>query len=315
MAADDAGLASRVGRRGVLAGMAEAWGQAPKRGGTLVMSIIPEPPTLVSAFNTAAPLTLISPKFFEGLVSYDFDVNPSPLLATAWSVAADGLSISFTLRQGVTWNDGKPFSSADVAFTVMELLKKFHPRGRGTLAPVTAVDTPDAHTAIFRLSRPAPAIMSALSSSEAPMLPKHIYEGSDPLANPRNNNPVGTGPFRLVQWQRGNFIELERNPAYWDAGSGVRARGIAAGGDHAGTAPRGGEFPQEPEIRGGGTGREVKQQPRYLRVQFASSDAGQDRGAARDPPCDQFGRDGAGGVVRGGVAVDQPDPEHIGEVS
>ena len=222
--ASEAAFPIRIGRRAALlsAGAAlaapAARAQTPKRGGTLVMSIIPEPPTLVSAFNTAAPLTLISPKFLEGLLAYDFDVNPQPLLATAWATAPDGLSITFTLRQGVTWHDGKPFTSADVAYSVMELLKKFHPRGRSTLAPVTAVDTPDAHTAIFRLSRPAPAIMSALSSAEAPILPKHIYEGTDPLTNPRNNNPIGTGPFRLTQWQRGSFIELERNPTYWDTG-------------------------------------------------------------------------------------------------
>lgn len=210
--------ATLLGATALAATAGNAQAQAPKRGGTLVMSIIPEPASLVCAFNTAAPLTVIGPKFVEGLLAYDFALNPQPLLATAWSVSADGLAISFTLRKGVTWHDGKPFTSADVAYSVLELLKKFHPRGRSTLAPVTSVDTPDDHTAIFRLSRPAPAIMSALSSSEAPILPKHVYEGSDPLTNPRNNNPIGTGPFRLAQWQRGNFIELERNPTYWDAG-------------------------------------------------------------------------------------------------
>jgi len=192
--------------------------QAQARGGTLVISIIPEPSSLVSAFNTAAPLTLISPKFLEGLLSYDFDLAPRPHLATAWEVAPDGKAITFRLRRGVKWHDGQDFTSADVAFSFMEILKKLHPRGRSVLAPVTAAETPDAHTVILRLAHPAPAIMSALSSAESPILPRHIYEGSDPLANPRNNNPIGTGPFKLVQWQRGNFIELARNPDYWDAG-------------------------------------------------------------------------------------------------
>ncbi len=225
---------------------------APKKGGTMVMSIIPEPSSMVSAFNTAAPLTVISPKMVEGLLSYDFDVNPRPLLAESWTMAPDGLSITFKLRANVKWHDGQPFTSADVAFSFMELLKKFHPRGRSVLAALTAVETPDATTAIFRLSRPSPAIMSALSSSEAPILPKHIYEGADPLTNPRNNNPIGTGPFKFVEWRRGNFIALERNPDYWDAGkpyldklivrtfsdANARAAAFEAGELHlAGTGP------------------------------------------------------------------------------
>jgi peptide/nickel transport system substrate-binding protein len=60
--------------------------------------------------------------------------------------------------------------------------------------------------------------MSALSGSETPMMPKHIYESGDPLTNPANNAPIGTGPFRFVEWKRGNYIALERNPTYWDAG-------------------------------------------------------------------------------------------------
>ncbi len=72
-----------LGTAALAATAAGAHAQAPKRGGTLVMSIIPEPPSLVCAFNTAAPLTVIGPKFVEGLLAYDFDINPKPLLATA----------------------------------------------------------------------------------------------------------------------------------------------------------------------------------------------------------------------------------------
>lgn len=193
------------------------WAQA-RRGGTLVMTIIPEPSSLISAFNTAAPLTVISPKMVEGLLSYDFDLNPRPRLATAWRVSSDGTSIEFRLREGVKWHDGESFTSADVAFTILELLKKHHPRGRGVFANVTAAETPDKHTVILRLSKPSPALMSALSSSESPILPKHIYDSGEPLTNPHNNKPIGTGPFKFVEWQRGNFIALERNPDYWEPG-------------------------------------------------------------------------------------------------
>lgn len=207
-------------RRGMIAATAAlpfAAQAQPKRGGTLVMTIIPEPPSMVAAFNTAAPLTVISAKMLEGLVTYDRDLNPLPHLATAWTIAADGLSISFKLRAGVKWHDGKEFTSADVAHS-FELLKKLHPRGRSTFGALTGVETPDPLTAVLKLSRPTPAIMSALSGSESPMLPKHVYETGDPLTNPANNAPIGTGPFKFKEWKRGNFIELVRNPDYWDAG-------------------------------------------------------------------------------------------------
>ena len=191
---------------------------APQTGGTLVMTIIPEPSSMVCAFNTAAPLTVVSPKMLEGLVTYDSNLEPRPLLATSWTLSPDGRTISFQLRTGVKWHDGQDFTSADVAYSFMELLRKFHPRGRSTFAALQAVDTPDPHTAVMRLSHPAPAIMSALSASESPILPKHVYENSDPLTNPANNAPVGTGPFRFGEWKRGNYIALERNPIYWQEG-------------------------------------------------------------------------------------------------
>ena len=208
-----------LGTAGVVAGMlpfGRAMAQAS--GGTLVMTIVPEPNAMVSAFNSASPVAVISGKMVEGLVSYDFDLTPQPKLATAWETAPDGLSVTFTLRQGVKWHDGKPFTSADVAFTLLELIKKHHPRGRGVFAALQAVDTPDPQTAILRLSRPSPALMAALDGWETPMLPRHVYEGTDYLKNPANNAPVGTGPFKFQDWQPGSHVILVRNDDYWGEG-------------------------------------------------------------------------------------------------
>ncbi len=116
------------------------------------------------------------------------------------------------------WHDGKPFTSADVAFSVLNIWKTYHSRGRSTFANVVAVDTPDPLTATFRLSGPAPYILSALGSPESQVIPKHLYDSGDVLTNPRNIAPVGTGPFRFVAWKRGEYVALERNPAYWDKG-------------------------------------------------------------------------------------------------
>jgi peptide/nickel transport system substrate-binding protein len=99
------------------------------------------------------------------------------------------------LRQGVTWHDGQPFTSADVKWTLEEVWKKIHPRNQAIFAKVETVETPDDHTVILRLSEPSVAILSSLNSNGAQVLPKHLYEGTDILNNPHNNNPVGTGPF------------------------------------------------------------------------------------------------------------------------
>jgi peptide/nickel transport system substrate-binding protein len=188
----------------------------PKRGGTLTVVLQSEPTALVSAFTVLTWSLSVSAKVVEGLLDYDNDLNPLPQLATKWEVAADGLSYHFTLRPGVKWHDGQDFTSADVAFSIL-LLKRLHPRGRSTFANVTAVETPDPLTAVFRLSKPAPYMIKALVAAETPILPKHIYEQGDPVANPANNAPIGTGPFRFKEWSRGNYALYERNAAYWDA--------------------------------------------------------------------------------------------------
>lgn len=190
----------------------------PQRGGVLQMIIQPEPPTLISAFTTAGVVGVVSTKMLEGLLSYDLDMNPKPALAEAWKLSPDGRTISFNLRHGVRWHDGKDFTAADVKFSLEEVWKKLHSRGRTTFANVTSVDTPDPYTVILHLSEPNPSMFSAFSSYESQVLPKHIYEGTDILNNPANNAPVGTGPFKFGRWQKGNFIELERNPDYWDQG-------------------------------------------------------------------------------------------------
>jgi peptide/nickel transport system substrate-binding protein len=185
---------------------------------TLNWVLIPEPPTLVTAFNSAQMVQQISAKMMDGLLSYNKDFEPVAALATGWQVAPDGLSIAFRLRDGVKWHDGAPFTSADVKYTFEEILKKHHPRGRATFTHLQSVETPDGLTAVFRLAKPSAYIMAALSASESPVLPKHLYERSDPQASPLLAAPVGTGPFKFAEWQRGRFIRLVRNPDYWVKG-------------------------------------------------------------------------------------------------
>ncbi len=209
----------RLAAAGVLAMALGSLAQAgePARGGTLRFLVEQEPTTLVTIAHTAGPSTRVSPKVTEGLVTYDFDFKPQPALALSWDVAEDGLTYTFKLRPGVKWHDGRDFTAADVAYSI-KLLKENHPRGRGTFAFVDRVDTPDDLTAVIRLTKPAPYLLTALDASESPIVPKHVYEGTDPLTNRNASAPIGTGPFVFKEWVKGSHVIVERNPNYWDKG-------------------------------------------------------------------------------------------------
>lgn len=188
----------------------------PRRGGTLTMVLDPEPPTLVSAGHTAGPTKVLSPKVLEGLLTFDFDLNPLPQLATAWTTTADGLTYTFTLRRGVRFHDGRDFTSADAAFSI-NVARDHHPNGRATFLNVVEILTPDPYAVVVRLSKPNLALITALAANETPMLPKHVYDGKPYLSNPANAAPIGTGPFVFKEWVRGSHITYDRNPDYWDA--------------------------------------------------------------------------------------------------
>ncbi len=189
---------------------------AEEDGGVLVVSNSVEPVHLVGAFTTqAGPPTS---KIFDGLLKVGLDGQPAPALAESWELREDGLEITFNLRKGVTFHDGSPLTTDDVVFS-LDVWKQYHARGRGSYANVTGTRTPDDHTVIFELSQPAPAIFYSLVANESPILARHTYPAEGDLAiAERNNSPIGTGPYRFLEWERGSHIVLEKNPDYWDQG-------------------------------------------------------------------------------------------------
>jgi len=214
-------------RRGVIAAAAAALllsaiaapasADEPVRGGVLNIAMSPEPPMIVSAFNSSTFVGLVSTKIYDGLLTFDFDMTPRPMLAKSWDISDDGLTYTLHLRDDVKWHDGKPFTAADVKFTLENIWQQMHPRGRTTYQNVTAVETPDPQTVVIKLSKPTPILLTSLSSYESQVLPKHIFDdGADIATHPGLNHPIGTGPFKFKEWQKGDYILLERNPDYWD---------------------------------------------------------------------------------------------------
>jgi len=133
-------------------------------------------------------------------------------------ISPDGKSITFKLRHGVVWHDGKPFTSADVAFTVKTILDpKTNVLTRDGWDLIQRVDTPDPYTAIFRLKRPYAAFINRYFTpvGNPAILPKHILDGQDVNHSPYNGLPVGLGPFRYVRWTRGSEVVMEAFPKWW----------------------------------------------------------------------------------------------------
>lgn len=201
----------------VLAGASLA--QAQERGGTLTVLASQSPRHLVTALSPQAATALPGGKVHETLLVSTFTNEYKPALATAWKQSADGKEFTFNLRPGVKWHDGKDFTAADVVFSMKDIWLKYNPFARGVFGQITEMQTPDPNTIVFKLSNAVPSsVFYDLLATYGSVVPKHIYEGSDPEQNPIATKPIGTGPFIFKEWQANQFIIFDRNPNYWDAG-------------------------------------------------------------------------------------------------
>src|ERR1700752_5268099 len=156
------------------------------RGARLTAIAQPEPSLLVLGLNLQSSTQTVAGKIYQGLLTYDGQLKPRPELAKSWEVSPDGLTYTFRLQDGVTWHDGHPFTADDVVFTTKTFLPAVHPIARASFAQVTDVSAPSPDTVVFRLSEPYAAFIMAFAVGSAPMMPKHIYDGTDYRTNPAN---------------------------------------------------------------------------------------------------------------------------------
>lgn len=193
--------------------------KTPQYGGTLVVHYSGEQRVLNPALRASTGVYEVSGKVVESLVDLDQNGQIIPVLATSWTSSPDGKTITFKLREGVKWHDGKSFTSQDVKYNALEFWKKRLNFSTALQLNLTSVDTPDDYTVVFNYSRPMPLdlLLRALVDLGY-VVPKHLYEGTDVLNNPYNTAPIGTGPFKFVEYQRGQHIIVERNTDYWRKG-------------------------------------------------------------------------------------------------
>ncbi len=208
-------LRTVLGAVGLAAISACAGGAADRSDGVLVAAIS-DPGHLNPAITTNGGVHTAASLLYDGLLSLDDAMQPSPALAERWEVEDGGARYRFHLRRGVRWHDGQPFTAADVEFTFNEVLLEFHARTRASMGPaLESVKALDDSTVEFRFRRPYAPLLQQLDVDEAPILPRHLFVGSDPLRNPANIAPVGTGPYRFAAYQGGREIRYSANRDYF----------------------------------------------------------------------------------------------------
>jgi peptide/nickel transport system substrate-binding protein len=178
------------------------------------MSILEE-----ATYSTVVPMMGV----MNNLVLYRQDVAQNsmasivPDLAISWSTSEDGTELTFKLRPGVKWHDGKPFTAADVKCT-WDLLQgkaqdklRLNPR-KAWYNNVDSVTADRDLEATFHLKRPQPALLTLLASGYSPVYPCHVTSAQMRL------HPIGTGPFKFVEYKPNEYIKVVRNPDYWKPG-------------------------------------------------------------------------------------------------
>lgn len=136
-------------------------------------------------------------------------------MARDWQATPDGMTYTIALRPGIKWHDGQPFTSADVKFTIETIQNpKNHSGLRKNLTAIRQVEVLDALTLKIHLDKPFAPLLSKLRIG---LIPKHMLEGKDFNTDEFNSvSPIGTGPFKLKEWKRGEYLILEANPDFYD---------------------------------------------------------------------------------------------------
>jgi len=205
--------------------VAPAAAQTPKRGGILNSLVTEDPPGF--SIHESATVSTVWPMSpcYNNLVYFD-PLKPQetvdtvvPDLAEKWSWQDNHRNLVFFLRKNVKWHDGQPFTSKDVKYTFDMLRETADAAGKLRINPrkdwfanVEAVETADPYTVVFRLKKPQPSLLLMLASGYTPIYAAHV-----PAASYRTGC-VGTGPFKVKEWKKGEYVEYVKNPDYFVKG-------------------------------------------------------------------------------------------------
>lgn len=153
---------------------------------------------------------------YNRLVKLDASKQAIPDLATSWDVSDDALTITFYLREGMTWHDGESVTSADVVYTFEQIQENSTSYFSSSMAIVDSISAPDDYTVVFHMNQADVSFVARLGWYATFIMPKHIYDnGMDWADNPANMSPIGSGPFKFSDYQQGQSITLVANENYY----------------------------------------------------------------------------------------------------
>lgn len=179
-------------------------------GATLRVAIGGEPDQLDPNKTSAYFAFQVLENVFDTLVQPDENLEMQPALAESWEVSEDQLTWTFTLRDGVTWHDGSPFTSADVVYTYRRIIDE-ELANAWRFSAVTDIEAPDERTVVITVSAPSPNLLSNLGGFKGLAIVQEANVTSGDIAT----KPIGTGPFSVSEYRSGEVIALTANPDYW----------------------------------------------------------------------------------------------------
>lgn len=170
--------------------------ETPRKGGTIVVAIEADPPTLYPGFTVDSNTVAVGSKIFNGLTLSDSSFVPRPgaALAESWDISKDGLTYTMHLRKGVKWHDGQPFTCKDVQFSYTQVLPKYYPGGADNYGMVKSVECPDDNTAVFNLSAPFAPLLTAMKPDGGSVLPRHLMKEPIFQRTPRISSLLARAP-------------------------------------------------------------------------------------------------------------------------
>ena len=187
----------------------------PQAGGVLVAGSPTEPTSLDPILESVLTSWLVMAQMYDTLIQFSPELDYEPQLAESWVVADDGMSVTFTLRSGVTFHSGKALTSADVLYSFDRLRSEDSIQG-GLYAGIAEITAPDDLTVVFTLVRPEPAaLLSILAVNPSVIQDQSVVEASGDLTRVDG----GSGPFKLDEWASGTSITLSRFEDHWAGGT------------------------------------------------------------------------------------------------
>jgi len=187
-------------------------------GGTAILQVYGDVMSFCPDLNSDDNYYSAAQNIFNRLAKLDADCNVIPDLAESWDYSEDGLTLTFHLKENAKWHDGEPVTAEDVAYTFNHIKEDETCVFSSNMAIVDSVEAVDDYTAVFHMNTADMSFVASLSWYGTFIMPEHIYNNGQSWSENEatKTSPIGSGPFKFVEYRRGESMTLEANPDYHD---------------------------------------------------------------------------------------------------